>query len=90
MSEAQREKPILLGPHAARQLRQRGADEKQVVEAIRNERWERAKLGRLECRRNFPFNSVWKGREYQTQQVRPIFVDEPGAIVIVTVYVFYF
>lgn len=29
---------------------------------------------------------AWNGRFYTTKQVRPIFADEPGEIVVVTVY----
>jgi len=33
---------------------------------------------------------MWNGRHYLTKQVRPIFVDEPERIVVVTVYVYFF
>lgn len=49
-----------------------------------------AELGRLECRKDYPFHAVWNGVHYSTKQVRPIFVDEPEEIVVVTVYVYYF
>jgi hypothetical protein len=38
----------------------------------------------------FPFNATWNRREYATKQIRPIFVEEPDEIVVVTVYVYYF
>ena len=47
-------------------------------------------MGRLECRKEFPFNAQWNRRWYATRQVRVIFVDEPDEIVVVTVYVYYF
>jgi len=31
----------------------------------------------------------WHGIVYATKQIRPIFVDEPEEIVVVTVYVYY-
>jgi hypothetical protein len=46
--------------------------------------------GGLECRKDFVFEAVWSGRHYATKQVRPIFVEEPNEIVVVTVYVYYF
>ena len=49
-----------------------------------------AELGRLECRKDYPFHAVWNGVRYGTKQVRPIFVDESEEIVVVTVYVYYF
>lgn len=83
-------KPIQLSGHARSQLGFRGTTEQEVTESIRTEQWQPAELGRLECRKNFPFNSDWNKRYYQTKQVRPIFVDEPEEIVVVTVYVYYF
>ncbi len=83
-------KPIRLSGHARSQLDFRGVIEQEVVEAIRTEPWQSAELGRLECRRNFPFNAEWNGKRYATKQVRPIFVEEPTEIVVVTVYAYYF
>ena len=60
---------------------------REVEEAIRTSSWEAAELGRLECRRSFSFQQEWHGVVYATKQVRPIFVDEPDEIVVVTVYV---
>jgi hypothetical protein len=37
-----------------------------------------AELGRLDCRRNFPYGKEWNGKVYATKQVRPIFVEEVG------------
>ncbi len=82
-------KPIRLTGHARGQLGFRGATEADVLSAIRTSPWQPAALGRLECR-DFPFNAEWNRRRYATRQVRPIFVDEPDEIVVVTVYVYYF
>jgi len=62
----------------------------EVVEAIRTQPWRPAELGKLECRKDFVYNAAWNQRPYATKQVRPVFVDEPGEIVVVTVYVYYF
>jgi len=83
-------KPIRLSGHARKQLEFRGAAIQDVIEAVRTEQWGQAELGRLDCRRNYAFNAEWNGHFYRTRQVRPIFVDEPGEIVVVTVYVYYF
>jgi len=80
-------KEIRLSGHAKQQLGFRGATEQNVVETIRTSDWEAAELGRLECRKNFVFNAEWNGNPYATKQVRPIFVEELGEIVVVTVYV---
>jgi len=83
-------KPIRLSGHARTQLPYRGVSEQEIVEAIRSSPWQPAGLGRLECRRDFPFGREWNGKFYATKQVGPIFVDEPGGIVVVTVYSYYF
>jgi len=84
------EKPIRMSGHAEGQLAYRGAVRHEVVEAIRTMPWGPAELGRLDCRKAYPFHAVWNGVQYSTKQVRPIFVDEPEEIVVVTVYVYYF
>jgi hypothetical protein len=71
--------------HARDQIGFRGATEEDVVAAIHTSPWQPAEMGRLECRKEFPCNAEWNGRWYVTRQVRPIFVDEPDEIVVVTV-----
>jgi hypothetical protein len=83
-------KPIRLSGHARKQLQFRGATEHEVIEAIMTEPWGPAELRRLDCRKSYLFNAEWNGHYYGTRQVRPIFVDEPDEIVVVTVYVYYF
>lgn len=83
-------KPIRLTGHAKGQLDFRGTTEREIAEAIRTSAWQPAELGRLECRKDFPFNAEWNRHWYATKQVRPIFVEEADAIVVVTVYVYYF
>ena len=83
-------KSIRLSEHAKRQLKHRGATEEEVFDAIRSEPRGSAEPGRLDCRKNYSFNAEWNKKYYSTRQVRPIFVDEPEEIVIVTVYVYYF
>jgi len=82
-------KPIRLSRHARDRLSFRGATASEVVQAIRTSQWQQAESGRLECRRDFVFASEWNGVFYRLKQVRPIFVDEPAEIVVVTVYVYY-
>ena len=87
---AQADKPIRLSGHARGQIFFRGGTEREVVEAIRTAPWQPAELGRLESRKDFPFNAEWNQSPYATKRVRPIFVNEPDEIVVVTVYVYYF
>ncbi len=82
-------KPIRLSQHAKEQAGYRGCTEKEVHQAIRTSPWEKAELGRLQCRKDFVFNRIWNDKEYRTKQVKPIFIEEKEEIVIVTVYVYY-
>ena len=84
------QKPIRLSGHARGRLQGRGTSEQEVIEAIQTEPWQPAERGRLECRKNFPFNAEWNRNHYVTKQVRPVFADDPSEIVVVTIYVYYF
>ena len=81
-------KPIRLSLHALQQLQFRGTNDREVMEAVRTAPWRPAENGRWECRMDFVFNATWNGKHYTTKQVRPIFVEEPLEIVVVTVYYF--
>jgi hypothetical protein len=83
-------KPIRLSGHARQRLVRRGVSEGEVIEAIRTSSWQPAARGRLECRKDFGYGREWNGSFYATKQVRPIFVEESGEIVVVTVYSYYF
>ncbi len=49
-----------------------------------------AKKGRKSFRKNFSFQSTWKGKHYNIKQIVPVIVEEADKIVVVTAYVFYF
>jgi hypothetical protein len=83
-------KPVRLSGHAYSQLARRGVSEEELIEAIQTSPWQLAELGRLECRKDYPYGREWNGRLYETEQVRPIFVEETEEIVVVTVYSYYF
>jgi hypothetical protein len=83
-------KPIRLTGHARDQLAYRGVTEFEVNDAIRTSEWNPAEMDRLECRKNYAYAKDWNGKLYLTKQVRPIFVDKPDEIVVVTIYSYYF
>jgi len=83
-------KPIRLSAHASGYLATRGFTIAEVEQAIRTSPWQPAQRGKLECRKDFLFESTWNGKGYRTKQVRPIFVDDPDEILVVTVYTYYF
>jgi hypothetical protein len=79
-------KPIRLSGHAHEQLAHRGVTEARIITTISTSSWEPAEMGRLD----FPYHAIWNGKHYDTQQVRPIFVEEEAEIVVITVYSYYF
>lgn len=83
-------KPIRLSGHAKEQLFFRGTTEEEVIETIQTSEWQLAELGRLESRKNFPFENQWNKKYYKTKQVRPIFIEEEKEIVVITVYTYFF
>ena len=82
-------KPIRLSEHALRYTSKRGFAIPEIEETIRTSPWTPAELGRLDCRKNFAYGKEWNGKVYATKQVRPIFVEEAGEIVVITVYTYY-
>jgi hypothetical protein len=78
-------KPLRLSSHALRYISKRGFNIGEVEEAIRTSPWGPAELGRLDCRKDFPYNKEWNGKIYPTKQIRPVFVEEAGEIVVITV-----
>ena len=66
-----------------------GAAEAEVVATV--ERGERfaAKFGRVGFRRNFPFEGVWRGRQYATQSIEAYAVQELDTWLVITVAVKY-
>ena len=71
-------KPIRLTKHAQGYILARGFTAVEVEEAIRTCPWGSAELGRLDCRKDFPFGRDWNGKHYATKQVRPVFADHVG------------
>ena len=83
-------KPIRLSGHAKEQLVYRGVTEDEVVETISSCMWQPAKLGRLECRKDFVFEKEWNKKYYRIKQVRSIFIEKSENIIVITVYSYFF
>jgi len=71
-------------------MNRRGFTVAEIEEAIRTSPWDAAELGRLECRKDFPYGREWNGKIYATKRVRPVFVEEATELVVVPVYTYYF
>jgi hypothetical protein len=83
-------KTIRFSKHALGYAASRGFTVAEVEEAIHSCPWGATELGRLDCRKDFPFGKEWNGKFYAMKQVRPVFVDEPNEVVVITVYTYYF
>jgi len=71
-------------------MRERGAREEDVREAIRVGQREPAQRGLVLYRLNLELKREWDGRYYGVQQVAPVVAEEKDRVVVVTVYTFYF
>lgn len=83
-------KPIIFTHHALKRMRERGAREEDVHEAMRIGECEPAQRGLVQYRLNLEFKREWDGRYYGVQQVVPVVAEEEERTVLVTVYTFYF
>jgi hypothetical protein len=83
-------KEITFSQHALDQMLKRGVDISEVESTIKYGETIPANEGRLAFRKNFTFESEWKGKYYDIKQVMPIVVEEDEQIVVITVYSFYF
>jgi hypothetical protein len=84
-----KEKPIYFTNHAKKRMEERQVEEKEVVHAIRNNKWESSEE-RFSTSEVFPFNKYHYGRYYKLKEVIPIFVEEEKSIWVITVYSFFF
>ncbi|MCZ2126280.1 MAG: DUF4258 domain-containing protein [Anaerolineales bacterium] len=82
---------IRFHPHALERLAERGATEEEVRAAIELGEKFPAKFERFGFRRNFPYDSQWRGRFYPTKQVEVFAVEEsPQDWLVITVITRFF
>jgi len=77
-------------PHALDRLRERGAEEAEVIATVVGGEAFPARYGRTGFRRNFQFDSVWRGRRCTTKQVETFAIEEAEGWLVITVIVKYF
>ena len=84
-------KPIVVSSHAAERMRARGATLAEVEHVIRNEAARPAKRGKWEAKSWFPFGrpSPVNRQVYRFKTVAVVFADQPHAVTVITVKVFY-
>lgn len=85
-------KPIYFSTHARQQMLLRGAEEEEVIAAIRSGNWQPAKNGKLHSRLQFDYNgkSPINQQFYPYKAVDAIFKEELAKIVVITVKVYFF
>lgn len=76
--------------HALERMYERGATKEEVISAIKAGEQFPAKYERAGFRRNFPFNSKWRGKHYNTKQVEAYAVKEGNGWLVITVITRYF
>jgi hypothetical protein len=81
---------VRLHPHAQLRLEERGATEDEVLVTVEQGERIPGKAGRTGFRRNFHFNSLWRGRPYRIKQVEAYAVQEGQDWLVITVITRFF
>jgi hypothetical protein len=81
---------VRLHPHALERMQERGTSEDEVRATVEQGERFPAKFGRTGFRRNFPFDSRWRGVHYGTKQVEAYTVQEDDDWLVVTILTRYF
>jgi hypothetical protein len=77
-------------PHARERMGERGATEDEVIATVEQGEQVPAKFGRAGFRRNFPFDSEWRGEYYRTKQVEAYAIQEGPDWLVITIITRYF
>jgi len=80
---------VRLSAQARDQLDYRGASEEEVTAAVNGAAWISAGRGRLDCRKDFDFDGEWQGKRCSFKQVRPVFIEDSGGVMVMTVYTYF-
>jgi len=81
---------IRFHPHAQERMRERGATESEVRATIEQGEQFPAKFKRSGFRRNFSFDSEWRGKYYKTKQIEAYAIQEGIDWIVITVITRYF
>lgn len=77
-------------PHALERIEERGATEGEVRNTVEQGEQFPAKFGRTGFRRNFAFDSEWRGKHYGTKQVEAYAVQDGMDWLVITIITRYF
>lgn len=81
---------VKLHPHAQERLLERGASETEVIATAEGGESFPAKYGRTGFRRNFSYESMWRGKHYTTKQIETYAVREGEDWMVITIITRYF
>ena len=81
---------IKIHPHAKEHMLERGVEEKEVMDTVLKGESFPVKFDRNGFRKNFIFNSLWRGKNFTIKQVEAITVNENSNIIVITVIAKYF
>jgi hypothetical protein len=81
---------IRFHPHALERMKERGATQDEVEITVTQGEQFPAKFDRTGFRRNFSFESEWRGKYYRTKQVEVYAVLEDADWLIITIIARYF
>lgn len=81
---------VRLHPHAVDRLADRGAAEEEIVATVERGEPFLAKFGRTGFRKNFSFNSEWRGRKFSIKQVEAYAVRDGADWLVITFITRYF
>ncbi len=81
---------VRIHPHARERMEERGATENEVRATVEQGERFPAKFGRTGFRRNFAFDSEWRGKHYRTKQVEAYGIQEGADWLVITIITRYF
>jgi len=81
---------IRFHPHAQERMKERGANEDEIRDKVKQGERLPARFNRTGFRRNFLFDNEWRGKYYRTKQVEAYAVPEGTDWVVITTITLYF
>ena len=81
---------VNIHPHAETRMNERGVSYEEIEETVNHGETFDAKYGRKGFRKNFSFDSEWRGTWYNVKQVEVYAVNEGNDFLVITVISKYF
>jgi hypothetical protein len=81
---------IRFHPHSLERMEERNTTEEEVKATVEKGEQFPGKFGRTGFRRNFPFDSAWRGKFYKIRQIEAYAVREGSDWLVITLITKYF